>query len=101
MQTGYSRRRAANYRTLRTHGVTVRKTIDLLIATWCIEHGVPLLHRDRDLDRFEAYLGCGRCAPPDPYFPTRRRERAFAAAAFCARVPPAGFHSAPAASWRR
>lgn len=57
MQTSYPRRGAANYRTLRARGVTVRETIDLLIATWCIEHNVPLLHRDRDFDQFKAYLG--------------------------------------------
>ncbi|MDZ7713565.1 MAG: PIN domain-containing protein [Rhodovibrio sp.] len=39
---------AALYRRLRRVGVTVRKTVDLWIATWCIASGVPLLHQDRD-----------------------------------------------------
>ena len=48
---------ARNYRTLRTKGVTVRKTIDLLIGTFCIERGHSLLHADRDFDTMEAHLG--------------------------------------------
>lgn len=47
---------AQNYRILRTHGHTVRKTIDCLIATFCIETGHSLLHRDRDFDAFERHL---------------------------------------------
>jgi len=39
---------AINFRYLRKKGVTVRKTIDLLIATFCIENNIPLLHNDRD-----------------------------------------------------
>lgn len=39
---------AALYRRLRAAGVTVRKTVDLWIATWCIANSVPLLHQDRD-----------------------------------------------------
>ena len=48
---------AKNYRTLRGLGVTVRKTIDTIIATRCIEDGLELLHADRDFDAFESYLG--------------------------------------------
>ena len=48
---------AQNYRYLRGHGITVRKTIDCLIASFCIEAGHELLHRDRDFDAFEAHLG--------------------------------------------
>ena len=48
---------AHNYRVLRRLGITVRKTIDCLIATWCIEHGVPLLYTDRDYDPFVEHLG--------------------------------------------
>jgi len=48
---------AANYRKLRRHGRTVRKTIDCLIATFCITGGHLLLHRDRDYDYFEELLG--------------------------------------------
>jgi predicted nucleic acid-binding protein len=48
---------ARNYRQLRAAGVTVRSTIDTLIATRCIEDGLTLLHSDRDFDLFEAHLG--------------------------------------------
>jgi predicted nucleic acid-binding protein len=48
---------AANYRTLRSIGVTIRKTNDLVIGTYCIEHGYELLHRDRDFDAMEKHLG--------------------------------------------
>jgi len=48
---------ADNYRTLRRHGVTVRKTIDAIIATACIVKGLTLLHDDRDFDPMERWLG--------------------------------------------
>jgi predicted nucleic acid-binding protein len=48
---------ALNYRLLRAKGVTIRGTIDVLLATWCITHRVPLLHDDRDFDGFEKHLG--------------------------------------------
>jgi len=48
---------AQNYQTLRQRGHTVRKTIDCLIATFCLETGHELLHRDRDFDVFERVLG--------------------------------------------
>jgi predicted nucleic acid-binding protein len=48
---------ARNFRHLRQHGHTVRKTIDCLIATFCLQHGHSLLHRDRDFDHFEELLG--------------------------------------------
>jgi hypothetical protein len=48
---------AENYRALRDRGVTVRKTIDCMIATFCIVEGYELLHRDRDFDAFELQLG--------------------------------------------
>lgn len=48
---------AQNYRSLRKRGITVRKTIDCLIATFCLDHGHSLLHRDQDYDPFEAHLG--------------------------------------------
>lgn len=47
---------AANYRKLRTKGITVRKIVDCWIATFCIERGFPLLHNDRDFDPFEQHL---------------------------------------------
>jgi hypothetical protein len=55
--TGLAIASARNYRMLRAEGITVRKTIDCLIATFCIERGHALLHRDRDFDPFEKYLG--------------------------------------------
>jgi len=48
---------AQNYRTLRTKGYTIRKTIDCLIASYCILNGHTLLHSDRDFEPFERYLG--------------------------------------------
>ena len=48
---------ARNFRTLRARGVTVRKTVDMLIATFCMENGHRLLHADRDFDAIEAELG--------------------------------------------
>lgn len=48
---------ARNYRFLRTKAYTVRTTIDLFIATFCLESNYQLLHRDRDFDPFEAHLG--------------------------------------------
>lgn len=48
---------AMNYRRLRAAGRTVRKTIDCLIATFCLVEGYALLHNDRDYDPFEEYLG--------------------------------------------
>ncbi len=48
---------ARNYRLLRELGVTVRKTIDCLIATRCIADAFPLLYSDRDFDPFVAHLG--------------------------------------------
>jgi predicted nucleic acid-binding protein len=47
---------AANYRTLRQNGYTVRKTIDCWIATFCLLTRNQLLHRDRDFDPFERVL---------------------------------------------
>jgi predicted nucleic acid-binding protein len=51
---------AKNYRKLRSLGVTVRKTMDTVIATRCIVSGHMLLHSDRDFDAFEQHLGL-RC----------------------------------------
>jgi predicted nucleic acid-binding protein len=48
---------ARNFRALRKRGVTVRKTIDTVIATRCIESGHDLLHSDRDFDPFVDHLG--------------------------------------------
>ena len=48
---------ARNYRHLRSRGITVRKTVDTLIATRCILDGIPLLYSDRDFDPFVDHLG--------------------------------------------
>ncbi len=54
---------AKNFRVLRSHGVTVRKTIDTVIATRCIESGSPLLYSDRDFDPFVEHLGLRSVLP--------------------------------------
>lgn len=46
-----------NFRALRKQGITIRKTIDALIATYCIETGLTLLHSDKDFQPFQQYLG--------------------------------------------
>lgn len=51
-----ARAAARHYRALRGRGQTVRKTIDCLIATFCLREGHSLLHRDRDFDPFERFL---------------------------------------------
>ena len=48
---------ASNYRKLRSRGITIRSVIDVLIATYCIEHNHRLLHDDRDFEHFEQHLG--------------------------------------------
>ena len=48
---------AANYRALRRKGLTVRKTIDCWIATFCLREGHTLLHSDRDFEPFRTHLG--------------------------------------------
>ena len=48
---------AENYRSLRAMGITIRKTMDTLIATRCIEDGLTLLHADRDFLPFSRHLG--------------------------------------------
>lgn len=50
-------RSADNYRSLRRRGVTVRKTVDCVVATFCIKRGLPLLYSDRDFDPFVKSLG--------------------------------------------
>lgn len=50
-------RAAANYRRLRQRGITIRKTADVIIATYCIEHGHLLLHQDRDFDPMAEHCG--------------------------------------------
>ena len=48
---------ARNFRYLRRRGITITKTIDLLIGTWCIENHRPLLHNDRDFRPMAHHLG--------------------------------------------
>jgi len=57
---------ARNYRLLRAKGRTVRKTIDCIIATYCIREGHSLLHCDRDFDPFEQLLGLIVVHPDTP-----------------------------------
>lgn len=47
---------AHNYRILRKHGITVRKTIDVVIGTFCIQNQIPLLHHDKDFVPMESML---------------------------------------------
>ncbi|MBB5707380.1 PIN domain nuclease [Sphingopyxis panaciterrulae] len=56
---------ARNFRHLRAKGITIRKTIDTLIATRCIEDGISLLHRDRDFDPFVEHLGLASAMPDE------------------------------------
>jgi predicted nucleic acid-binding protein len=51
---------ADNFRKLRKKGVTVRKTVDVVIATFCIDKGLPLLHCDRDFEPFHKHLRLGK-----------------------------------------
>jgi predicted nucleic acid-binding protein len=55
---------ASHYRALRAKGITVRKTIDCLIATRCIVDSLPLLYSDRDFDPFVTHLGLMPAMPP-------------------------------------
>jgi predicted nucleic acid-binding protein len=48
---------AMNYRLLRKQGITVRKTIDVMIGTFCIHYQLPLLHDDKDFDPMVKFLG--------------------------------------------
>jgi len=48
---------AANYRLLRSRGIAVRGTIDVVIATWCLENDAAIIHNDRDLAAMEGLLG--------------------------------------------
>jgi predicted nucleic acid-binding protein len=50
-------RAAENYKYLRSTGVTVRKTTDIIIGTFCLENGHEIIHNDRDFKHMEAHLG--------------------------------------------
>ena len=55
---------AQNFRLLQRRGVTIRKTIDCIIATFCIAEGHQLLHHDSDFEPFEKHLGLRVIHPP-------------------------------------
>ena len=57
LDANLARLAARNYRKLRDLGVTIRKTADVIIGTFCIEHRHALLHDDRDFVPMEAHLG--------------------------------------------
>jgi predicted nucleic acid-binding protein len=46
----------SNFRFLRSKGITIRKTVDMLIGSWCIKHEVELLHNDKDFDLIATQL---------------------------------------------
>jgi len=48
---------AENFRKLRRNGITIRKTIDVIIATFCIENDFELIHNDKDFNPMEKILG--------------------------------------------
>lgn len=54
---------AINYRTMQKKGITVRKTIDVMIGTYCIENNISLLHDDHDFDPMEQLLGLSVVSP--------------------------------------
>jgi len=57
LDTTIALKSAANFRALRKMGLTVRKTVDSIIATYCIENRLPLLHCDKDFQPFHRHLG--------------------------------------------
>ena len=57
LDVGLAARAARNYRRLRELGITVRKTADIIIGTFCIEHRHTLLHDDRDFAPMQDHLG--------------------------------------------
>jgi predicted nucleic acid-binding protein len=61
LDTDIALKSAVNFRKLRKKGITVRKTIDAIIATYCIENDLPLLHADRDFHPFHEHLNLRRC----------------------------------------
>ena len=57
LDTQIALKSAVNFRALRKKGITVRKTIDAIIATYSIENGLALLHSDKDFQPFHDHLG--------------------------------------------
>ena len=58
---------ADNYRTLRQRGITVRKTIDVIIGTFCISEDIFLLHNDKDFEPMARHLGLKSISQDTPY----------------------------------
>ncbi len=56
LNTSIALKSADNFRILRKKGITIRKTVDVIIATFCIENRLPLLHSDKDFFPFHKYL---------------------------------------------
>ena len=56
LDTSVALQSANNFRVLRKKGITVRKTIDVIIATFCIENEIPLLYSDKDFTPFQKHL---------------------------------------------
>ena len=56
LNTSIAIKSANNFRALRKKGITARKTIDVIIATYCIENSIPLLHSDKDFLPFQKHL---------------------------------------------
>jgi len=54
---GIAEKSAENYRLLRSKGVTIRKTIDVLIGTFCAEHGFQIVHNDSDFTLMAKHIG--------------------------------------------
>lgn len=57
IDTNIALKSVEHYRFLRKKGITVRKTIDMIICTFCIENDASLLHSDRDFQFLETHLG--------------------------------------------
>ncbi len=57
LDAGLASKAARNYRRLGALGITIRKTADIIIGTYCIENGHALLHEDRDFDPMQVHLG--------------------------------------------
>ncbi|MGC1521628.1 MAG: PIN domain nuclease [Steroidobacteraceae bacterium] len=68
---------ARNFRKLRTLGITIRKTIDTLIATSCIEKELTLLYSDRDFDPFVKHLGLRSALSGSSSSEGQRRKRPY------------------------
>ena len=64
LRADFSIAAAQNFRLLQRRGVTIRKTIDCIIATFCIAEGHQLLHHDSDFEPFEKHLGLRVIHPP-------------------------------------